>query len=284
MKDTTMKKIDFAVLVAAFFISNSFGENAFLHLEYQNFDFDGSKQKKHGENYVSHIGFKQEKNLYEAAYTKTETKTLQPPLSDDLSVDKIYLKYTRTINDKQSISISYATISDNIAKETDGGNIYGISYRYNGLKLNQFLSDYRHFNVYQTDIGYTLRYHTESWKFSAAFSGTFIYLQDKDSNTFSAKAQGDYITPSLILHSFYETYHVDMGAYWGKRIFTVMHDGFGIQHHAMEFNRTYMFATGKRIGNLDVTLKYLYMRATEVPIQNPGVEIESFIFSIGYRF
>jgi len=63
-----------------------------------------------------------------------------------------------------------------------------------------------------------------------------------------------------------------------------MHDGFGVQHHAMEFDRTYMFSAGKKIGAFDVTLKYLYMRATEVPIENPDVKINSMIFSVGYRF
>jgi hypothetical protein len=279
-----MKKPYQTAIMAAMLATLSHGENAFIHLEYQNFDFDHSKQKKHGVNYVTHIGYEQGGNLFEAAYTKTDTKTFQPPLKDDLDVDKVYFKYTRAIDEKHSFALGYATISDNIAKETDGGNIYGISYRYGGLQLNQFLSDYRHFNVYQTDLGYTFKYKVDQWKLAAKLRGTYIHLQDRESNGFSAKAEENYFTPSLMLHGAYGSYHAGMGAYFGKRIFAVMHDGFGVQHHAMEFDRTYMFSAGKHIGDFDVTLKYLYMRATEVPIENPDVKIESFIFSIGYRF
>jgi hypothetical protein len=279
-----MKKTLYAALGAAVMASAMYAEGAFVHLEYQNIDFDGSKQKKNGNTYVAHLGYKDGLNLYETAYTKVNTKTFQPPLKENLHVDKVYFKYTRTIDEKQSFSLGYATINDNIAKETDGGNIYGLTYRYEAFQINQFLSDYRHFNVYQTDMGYMFKFKKEKWRFAAKVRGTYIHLQDRESNGFSAKAKEDYFTPSLMVHAGYEAYHFGAGAYFGKRIFAVMHDGFGVQHHAMEFDRTYMFSAGKKIGAFDVTLKYLYMRATEVPIENPDVTINNMIFSIGYRF
>jgi hypothetical protein len=194
------------------------------------------------------------------------------------------MKYTRKIDENSAFSLSYATISDNIAEETDGGNIYGLSYRYGGVKLNQFISDYRHFNVYQTDLGYTFKYTLERWKFTTRIQGTYIHLQDRESNGFRAKAKEDYFTPSVMLQGKYDTYHLGAGAYFGKRIFAVMHDGFGVQHHAMEFDRTYMVSAGKQIEDFDVTLKYQYMRATEVPIENPDVTVDTFVLSVGYRF
>ncbi len=259
-------------------------ENAFIHLEYQNMDFAGSKQKKQGQSYVVHTGYKYETGLYEAAWSKTKTETFQPPLPNDLKVDKYYLKYTYAMDKEQSLSLNYAAISDNLAKETDGGHIYGLSYRYKNMKFSQYLSDYKNFNVYQTELGYLFKSMFKQWKVAARLNATYIYLQDRKSNDFSAQAKEDYFTPSLMIHAVYDKWHVGAGAYMGKRIFAVMHDGFGVQHHAMEFDRTFMVAAGRHFGAYDITLKYLYMRANEVPLYNPNVKIDSVIFSVGYRF
>lgn len=57
-----------------------------------------------------------------------------------------------------------------------------------------------------------------------------------------------------------------------------------VQPHAMEFNKTYMIGVGKQFNDLDLSLKYVYQEATEIPIHNENVKAENFILQIGYRF
>ncbi len=74
------------------------------------------------------------------------------------------------------------------------------------------------------------------------------------------------------------------GAFFGKRVFAVMNDGFRVQHHAMEFDKTYMIGVGKHFGDVDLTLKYVYQEATEIPINNDNVKVGNIILQLGYRF
>jgi len=279
-----MKRTVRAVFVAAMMTTFSYAQNAFIHAKYQNFDFDRSLQKRHAARYIVHFGYKEGESHFEAAYGKTDTETFQPPLPNDLNVKKYYFKYTYAIDDKQAVSFSYATISDNLAKETDGGKIYGVSYRYADMKLSQYISDYRHFNVYQTDVGFTKKYRNGQFGLKAALLGKYIRLQNRKSNGFSAKAKSDYFTACMKLGATYEKWHAGAGVFFGKRIFAVMNNGFGVQHHAMEFDRTYAFSLGKKIGAFDISVEYAYMRATEVPISNRGVEIDGFTIGMRYAF
>gem|GEM_PF-6136917 len=90
-----MKKITIGMAMAVIlFHTATEGDSTFVHLEYQHVDFDHSKQKRNGRNVVAHIGLDRGDSLYEAAYTRTDTKTFQPPLPENLKVDKYYLKYT----------------------------------------------------------------------------------------------------------------------------------------------------------------------------------------------
>ena len=82
----------------------------------------------------------------------------------------------------------------------------------------------------------------------------------------------------------YHDYHAGAGAFFGKRIFAIMDNGFKIQHHALEFNKTYIVGAGKHFGKLDAILKYIYQEATEVPIMNSGVTIQNIKLQLGYHF
>jgi hypothetical protein len=280
-----MKRLLYVIPVSFLTLSTAgMGENSFLHLEYQNFHFNRSMQKDKGQRYITHIGYGDANNFYEAAYSKTHTKTFQPPMSADLNVDKYYLKYTRNINTQQSIALSYATISDNLTKETDGGHIYGFAYRYQTLKLYQYISDYKHFNTYQTDITYTIKHRFKDIQLSSTLMGKYIHLQNRKSNPYTAKADADYFSPGIMAKARYGAYHAGAGAFFGKRIFAVMNNGFSVQNRAMEFDRTYMLSVGKKLGAFDITFKYLYMRATEVPIENKDVTLNNLIASIKYHF
>jgi len=86
------------------------------------------------------------------------------------------------------------------------------------------------------------------------------------------------------MHAHYHDYHMGAGAFFGKRVFAVMNDGFKVQHHAMEFKETYMVGFGKHFGDVDLNLKYVYQKASEIPINNDNVKVQNIILQLEYRF
>ena len=265
-------------------VSLSFSQNTTLRVTYENFDFSNSMKKDNGKRYGAIVSHRNDDSLYQLAYDKTDTETYKPPLTKDLKVDKYYLKYSRKLNAKHSLSLSYATINDNLMKETDGGHIYGLGYRYGAFGATQYFSDYNNFDVYQTEMKYTFNRAFGDLKTKLTLLGKYIHLQDKESNGFSKNAQEDYFTPGVKVHAHYNAYHMGAGAFFGKRIFAVMNDGFKVQHHAMEFNKTYMIGFGRHFGDIDLSMKYIYQEATEVPSHNPNVEMQNIMLQLGYRF
>ena len=278
-----MKKIHY-ILMTTLLCTLSYAESTTLKISYENLNFDNSMKKNQGKVYGLALDYKTSDALYQIAYEKTNTDTFQPPLTQDLHVNKYYLKYTRMLDDKQSFSVSYATIDDNLMKETDGGHIYGVGYKYGAFGLTQYLSHYDHFNVYQTDVKYKFKKAFGDVKTSAIVLGKYIHLQDRESNPFSANAKENYFTPGVKLHAHYHDYHMAVGAFFGKRVFAVMHDGFKVQHHAMEFNETYMVGFGKHFGDVDLNLKYVYQNASEIPINNDNVKVQNVGLVLRYRF
>ena len=63
-----------------------------------------------------------------------------------------------------------------------------------------------------------------------------------------------------------------------------IYNGFKVQHHAMEFKETYMCGIGKHFERGDVHLKYVYQKASEIPIHNDNVKVQNIILQIGYHF
>ncbi|PHS38737.1 MAG: hypothetical protein COB07_07900 [Sulfurovum sp.] len=272
------------IAIFLLFFTVIYAESAMLQFIYENFNFENSKKKDNGERFRAAVNYQKDADLYQFVYEKTHTETFKPPLTKDLHVNKIFLKYTRNLDEKQSFSLSYVRIDDNIMKEVDGGNIYGLGYKYGAFGLTQYLSDYDNFNVYQTELKYTFKKAFGKIKTFTTVVGKYIRLQNKESNPFSANAQDDYFTPGLKFHAHYHEYHMGAGAFFAKRAFAVMYDGFKIQDHAMEFNQTYMFGVGKHFDDLDVSLNYVYQEATELPINNENVKAKNLILQVAYRF
>ena len=274
----------YALLWATVLATSAYAGQDKLTVTYEQLNFTNSKKKDNGKRVGIQLSHKQSANLYELCYEKTDTNTFQPPLTKDLLVDKYYFKYTRKLENNQAISLSYATIDDNIMKETDGGNIYGLGYRYKNIEITQYISDYKHFNVYQTDLAYGYEKEYGAWEFHGKLMGKYMHLQNRKSNDFSKEAKEDYATVGLRLHIHYDDYHFGVGAFVGDRIFAVMNDGFKVQHHSMAFNKTYKCGIGKHFDWGDIKLQYIYQEATEVPIDNKGVEVENVVLQVGYKF
>jgi len=261
-----------------------YAEVTTVKFSYENLNFDNSKKKDNGSRYGILFDYKYNNSLFQIAFNRTNTDTFKPPLTEDLHVNKYYMKYTYTMDNKQKLLLSYGRIDDNIMKETDNGDIYGFGYSYKNLDLIQYFSDYKNFNVYQTDIKYTFKTSLDIFKIKTSLIGKYIHLQDKNSNPFSMNAKDNYFTGGVKVHTHYDSYHIGAGAFFGKRVFAVMDDGFKIQHHAMEFNETYMLIVGKHFKDTDINLKYVYQNATEIPVKNENVHVKNIIMELAYHF
>ena len=251
-----------------------------IKINYETLDFSNSKKKKDGKRYGIEVDHEDAKHHLQLYYENTKTHTTKM-VPKDLKVDKYALKYQYKVAPKERLTLLYSTIDDNLMKETDGGKIYGAGYSKNGLGFTQYLSDYPHFDVYQSDVKYGFK--KEGVK--TTFIGKYIHLKDKNSNNFSKNAKKDYFTAGVKLHGHYNGYHLGAGAYVGKRIFAVMKDGFKVQHHAMEFKETYMVGVGHDLGeNLVAHLRYVYQKAKEVPMNIDNVKVDNLSFDVVYKF
>lgn len=247
-------------------------------------NFSHSVQKKDGQKYMLHLTHNSGSEHYHLAYERGDTRTYQPPLPDNLHVDKLFLHYAHVFKPKQSLHLHFSTIDDNLAKETDGGRIYGVGYHYGHFHVTQYLSDYHHFDVWQSDLLYKMHRPTALGNLRIVLLAKYIHLTDKNSNGFSKNAKTDYFTPGINLHLHNAHLFSEVGAFFGKRVFAVMQNGFAVQHHAMEFTQTYMAGIGKVFANYSIRLGYSYMRANELPLHNKGVTISNLALSFVYRF
>jgi hypothetical protein len=254
-----------------------------VRLNYELLDFKNSVQKEDGKRYGIMLDHHEDKQHYQMYVEHTDTNT-KPVLPKDLSVDKIAFKYQYDMDKAQRLSLTYLYIDDNLANEVDNGKIYGIGYKYKAFSLMQYISDYKRFNVYQSDLKWGMKKKFSELELKGAIIGKYIRLQNRQSNAFSAKAEEEYFTVGMKLHATYNTWHIATAGYTGDRIFAVMNEGLGVQHHAMAFEKTYMFSVGKEFDDFFVNLRYIKQFATEVPSENEGVEVSNIALNLSYKF
>jgi len=251
--------------------------------------FENSKQKNDGNIYGVAADVHAGASEYRFAYEHGDTDTKKPPLSEDLKVDKLFLKYAYTFTEAFTANVNYINIlHDNIAI-TDGGVVYGAGLTYTFNKklsgnFTQFYTDYDDFNVYQSDLRIDYKMKIDMVRVKLSSVTKYINIDEEHRNTFTKNAQSDYLTSAVELHAHYKTWHFGTVGYFGKRAFAVMNDGFKIQHHAMEFDRTYAVGMGKTIGDFVVRLQYIYQRATELPMLNEGVKVKNTRVLVNYKF
>ena len=63
-----------------------------------------------------------------------------------------------------------------------------------------------------------------------------------------------------------------------------MDDGFKIQHHALEFDRTYAVGIGKNISDYVIRLQYIYSKVKEMPTENDNVKVSLIRLLLNYKF
>ena len=256
---------------------------------YENKTFKNSKQKEDGVVYGVGADIHFGGSEIKLAYEQGDTKTIRPQVSKDLETKKIFFKYAYRFDKHFELNVNYISIKDNLV-ETDGGMVGGggMTYYFNkkaSLNFTQYFTDYDNFDTFQSDL--RIDYKTKIGKVKVKFTSItkYIYIEDTNStSTLTPNAQKDYTTTGIKIHSHYNSYHLGLGAYFGKRAFAIMDDGFKIQHHAMEFDRTYAIGVGKTISDFVVRFQYVYQRAEELPMENKNVEVHNLRFMANYKF
>ncbi len=252
-------------------------------------DFENSVQKEDGIVYGIGADIHYDNSAYKLTYEYGDTNTKQPPLKEDLRTDKLFLKYSYALQNDLEFNINYINIlNDNIAI-TDGGQTYGAGLSYNIKKnintnFTQYYTNYDDFNVYQSDLTINYKMKINNIKVKLSSITKYINIDEENINSFTKNADDSYLTSGLKLHLHYDSYHFGSAVYFGKRVFAIMDDGFKIQHHAMEFDRTYAVGIGKNISDFVLRLQYIYSRATELPVENENVEISNVRVLLNYKF
>jgi len=252
-------------------------------------DFKNSVQKDDGVVYGIGADIHYDNSAYKFTYEYGDTNTKQPPLKEDLRTDKLFLKYSYDFQNNFELNVNYINIlNDNIAI-TDGGQAYGVGVMYHIKKsintnFTQYYTEYDDFDVYQSDLTINYKMKIDDIKVKLTSITKYIKLDEKNVNSFTKNAEDDYLTSGIKLHLHYDGYHFGSAVYLGKRVFAIMDDGFKIQHHAMEFDRTYAVGVGKNISDFVLRLQYIYQEATELPAENENVEVSNVRVLLNYKF
>lgn len=259
------------------------------NIYYEMKDFSNSKQKSDGVAYGAGADIHYQNIGTRFVYEKAMTNTVQPPLKENLVNDKIFAKVAYEFNKTLALNINYIDVLHDNLVPTSGSFAYGAGVTYAPLKslsanFTQYYVDYKIFHSYQSDLRVDYKSHLEKLHYKLSIIGKYIALKDKDKNGFSKNAQDDYTPVGLKVHAHYEGWHFGAGAYFGKRVFAIMSDGFKIQHHAMEFDRTYAVGIGRNLGDFVLRYQYIYQRATELPLANENVEVVNSRVTLNYKF
>jgi len=281
-----MKYISLLILISTYLLAETVHSSVSTY--YENLTFKNSKQKEDAFVYGIGADVHYSGSKYKVAFEHSKANTKQPPLKKDLVTDKLFMRYAYEFSDAFEVNLNYINIlNDNIAI-TDEGKAYGLGVSYHLNKkvtfnFTQFYSSYEDFSVNQSDFNLDFKAKISGIKIKLSSLTKYISLDEENKNSFTKNAQKDYLASALKLHAHYNTYHLGLGAYMGKRVFAIMQDGFKIQHHAMEFDRTYAIGAGKNISNFVVRLQYVYQRAIEIPTKNKDVKVSNVRILINYK-
>lgn len=255
----------------------------------ENKEFTNSVQKYDGQIYGVGADVHYGASAYKVTYEMGETRTKQPPLKENLHTQKIFAKYAYEFTKSFALNVNYINIlQDNIAI-TDGGQSFALGLTYKAskeiaLNFTQYYTMYDDFNVAQSDLKLNYKSNINGIGFKVSSITKYISIDEKNNNIFTKNAEKSYLTTGLKLHVHYKTWHTGFGAYYGKRAFAIMNDGFKIQHHAMEFDRTYAVGIGKDISAFVLRCQYIYQRAEELPAKNENVEVSNIRLIANYKF
>ncbi len=281
-----MKKIILSTIVSVIVLN----ANSDIYLNTGLKEYSNSLTKIDGKTNNIGINYKYKNSYINLNYTKDEVNREHPVTKksiEQLNVKKYNLNYRYKFDNKLSLKANYIKIIDNLAP-TDQGKVYGAGVKYNyfkglGSSFDIYKSDYKNFNVNQYDISIFKGFQIEDLKSKVTLIAKKIKIDgDKYGNyTFKDK---DYLTTGIKLNGSYNGYVGGIGAFFGKRAFTVLKDGTKVQHHAMEQDKTYMASFGKKFQNFDLIASYSYQNGKELPENKNDVDTKVISLMLKYKF
>ena len=100
----------------------------------------------------------------------------------------------------------------------------------------------------------------------------------------SKNADKNYFTLGLITHKDIRGFHIGLGGFIGKRVFTVMDNGTNLQHHPLEFKYTIFFKIGRKFKYGIFHIGIAQSKANELPQNNKNVKITNFLIDYSLKF
>ena len=281
-----MKKVILSTILTAVVLS----ANGDVYLNSGVKDYKNSKTKVDGKTNTIGINYKYNQNKVNFNFTKDEVKKEHPITKrsmEKLKVKKYNFNYRYNVNNKLDLKTSYIKILDNLAP-TDQGKVYGIGAKYNfvkgfGTSIDVYKSDYKNFDVNQYDLSLFkgFKIGEVKSKFTVIVKKIEIDGDNYGNYRFDDK---DYLTTGVKLNTMYNGYFGAVGAFFGKRAFTVLKNGTKVQHHAMEQDKTYMVSFGKKFQNFDLMLSYSFQNGIELPENQSDVDTKVTSLMLKYKF
>ena len=253
-------------------------------------DYSNSKTKVNGKTNNVGINFKYQNSYVNLNYMKDEVNKEHPVTKksmEQLNVKKYNINYKYKVSDKLSLKANYIKIIDNLAP-TSQGKIYGLGVKYNyfkglGTSFDVYRSDYNNFNVNQYDLSIYKGFKIGEIKSKVTLIAKKIEIDGNKYGNYIFKDK-DYLTTGIKLNGSYNGYVGGIGAFFGKRIFSVLKDGTKVQHHAMEQDKTYMISFGKKFKNFDLIASYSYQNGKELPEKQDDVDTKVTSLMLKYKF
>jgi len=286
-KGIVLKKILLGSLVLSGLL---YANNSSITYGYAIKDYSNSASKIDGKVNFLGISHKMSNHKLSLGYQGDNVdRTLHPisRVNRDLDVEKYNAKYIYRFNNKFNLKASYIKIIDNLAP-TDQGKIYGFGGNYiiaNSLNttLDIYKSDYKNFDVNQYDISISKGFKIDNLKLKATLITKKIDIDGKSYGRYNFEDK-DYFTTGLKLGVNYNNYVGGVGAFFGKRVFTVLDGGTKVQHHAMQQDKTYMLSFGKKFKDFDIIGKYTYQNGKELPENKDDVDTKVISLFFTYKF
>ena len=264
--------------------------NSSISYEYGIKDYKDSASKIDGKVETLNFSHQIANNKFILGYQGDNVNRTINPITGsnrDLDVEKYNVKYIYKINKDLNLNLSYLKIVDNLSP-TDQGKIYGLGGNYklsNGLSLGLgfYKSDYKTFDVNEYDFSITKGFKIDSLKLKTTLIAKRIDINGEKYGGYSFEDK-DYFTTGLKVGANYNGFVAGVGAFFGKRVFTVLDSGSKVQHHAMEQDKTYMASLGKKFKNFDIMTKYSYQNGKELPENKDNVDTKVTSISFIYKF
>lgn len=268
-------------------VAHASGSGDFVGLQYDYFNFTNSKQKDYGNRATVHVRGSSDDIAVQIAYEKTVTETYKPPMKTNLNVDKVMARYDQELSRAGRYDLGLIMVRDNIVP-TDSGKVFYGGYLHRFTPLIALEGDfyYGHYPIMKTyQFDAAVKLHKKFGEVDTRVIGIVKdIVVDECRDGFCAKAAPNYLSAGLKVKLDYDDYFLHGAAFFGKRVFAVMMEGFMLQHHAMEFDRTYMAGFGKRFDNVELKVKYVYQQAKELPLDNSGIVIDALSLRVRYLF